>query len=215
MSRGRGGSPSHNSGGLEYVIFALVALLAGGTAIVWLAGNLAALLAGSGTLGIGPGEAAGVLQRLPGHLDDPAAAWPSAVRGELPGSTLIFIALVIAMLVVVGVLMLALWGLMRLQRMRRPEESAEWATARELRELHVTKAEQGRVVLGRLGRQLLAAEPRASVMVVAPAQSGKTTGMAVPAILEWDGPGAGDIDQGRPRARHDRRAIAARRHARV
>jgi type IV secretion system protein VirD4 len=48
--------------------------------------------------------------------------------------------------------------------------------------------ERGRVVLGREGRNLLAAEPRASVMVIAPAQSGKTTGLAVPAILEWDGP---------------------------
>ena len=45
-----------------------------------------------------------------------------------------------------------------------------------------------RVVLGWSGRALIAAEERASVLVVAPPQSGKTTGLAIPAILEWPGP---------------------------
>jgi type IV secretion system protein VirD4 len=45
-----------------------------------------------------------------------------------------------------------------------------------------------RVGLGRSGRRLLAAERRQSVLVVGPSQSGKTTGLAVPAICAWDGP---------------------------
>ena len=97
-------------------------------------------------------------------------------------------ALGLATVVVLGVAMAALWLLLRMQRIRRPPQSAEWATSRELRDLHVDGPQRGRLVLGRHGRRLLAAEPRASVMVVAPAQSGKTTGLAVPAILEWDGP---------------------------
>ena len=45
-----------------------------------------------------------------------------------------------------------------------------------------------RLVLGRAGRRLLAAEAGQSVIVVGPTQSGKTTGFAVPAILAWEGP---------------------------
>jgi type IV secretion system protein VirD4 len=49
-------------------------------------------------------------------------------------------------------------------------------------------ASAGRLVLGRLGRKLVAAERAQSVIVFGPTQSYKTSGLAVPAILEWDGP---------------------------
>lgn len=170
-------------------MFALVALIAGASAVVWLAGNLAALLAGSGSLPLGVLEAAGVLKRLPGTLSDPAQAWPPAVREQLPGATTITIALALCVLVVLAVLMLALWLALRLQHPPpAPRDSAQWASRRDLRDLHVKKAQRGRLVLGRHEKRLLAAEPRASVMVIAPAQSHKTTGIAVPSILEWDGP---------------------------
>jgi type IV secretion system protein VirD4 len=44
------------------------------------------------------------------------------------------------------------------------------------------------LILGRCGRKLLAAEARHSVIVLGPTQSRKTTGFAIPALLEWDGP---------------------------
>jgi type IV secretion system protein VirD4 len=44
------------------------------------------------------------------------------------------------------------------------------------------------LVLGRSGTQLVATEARHSVLVLGPTQSGKTTGLAIPAILEWEGP---------------------------
>lgn len=47
---------------------------------------------------------------------------------------------------------------------------------------------RGRLVLGRAGKRLLAAEPRQSVIVFGPTQSRKTSGFAVPSILEWEGP---------------------------
>jgi type IV secretion system protein VirD4 len=182
-------APGPSSGvGIELVLFAVLTLVAGGSAVVWLAGNLASLLGANGTLPIGPTDAADVLRRLPAHLRDPATAWPASVRGQLPGTTMLVIALIVALAVVLVVLLAVLWVLLRLQRTRRPEDSAQWATRRDLHDLHVSGPQRGRLILGRDGRQLLAAEPRASVMVVAPAQSGKTTGMAVPAILEWDGP---------------------------
>ncbi len=46
----------------------------------------------------------------------------------------------------------------------------------------------GRLVLGRTGRRLVAAERAQSVIVFGPTQSHKTSGFAVPAILGWQGP---------------------------
>lgn len=67
--------------------------------------------------------------------------------------------------------------------------TARWARKRDLRELRVKGPQRGRLVLGRHGRHLIAAEDRASVVVVGPSTvSLKTTGFAIPALLEWDGP---------------------------
>jgi len=71
---------------------------------------------------------------------------------------------------------------------RSASKARGWAHARDLRPLRVTKAPGDRIVLGTHAGHLLAAEPRHSVMVVGPTQSGKTSGLAIPAILEWSGP---------------------------
>ena len=80
---------------------------------------------------------------------------------------------------------------------------ARWARPRDVAALLCGAAEPGRLVLGtvygrargpRSGRRrrragaLLAAERSQSVAVVGPTQSGKTTSLAVPAILGWEGP---------------------------
>ncbi len=44
------------------------------------------------------------------------------------------------------------------------------------------------MTLGRAGSALLAAESRQSVLVVGPTQTRKTSGLAIPAMLEWAGP---------------------------
>lgn len=73
--------------------------------------------------------------------------------------------------------------------------AARWAARSELGPLVTAGAEPGRLVLGTLarsrgrpGRTVLAAEPAQSVAVFGPTQSGKTTALAVPAILGWAGP---------------------------
>jgi len=73
--------------------------------------------------------------------------------------------------------------------------AAGWATRRQLGPLVVRGVPPGRLVIGTLaarggrpGRTLLAAEAAQSVAVVGPTQSGKTTALAVPAILGWQGP---------------------------
>ena len=69
-----------------------------------------------------------------------------------------------------------------------------WARARELRALLVPRSPGDRIVIGRLGSpgrergRLVAAERGQSLLVVGPTQCGKTSGLAIPAILEWDGP---------------------------
>ena len=72
---------------------------------------------------------------------------------------------------------------------------ARWADRRDLRPLVVTGRAPGRLFLGvtagpgrRSRRLLLAAEPSQSLAVIGPTQSGKTSALAVPAILAWEGP---------------------------
>ena len=170
------------------LLFAFVAILAAGAGTVWLTSAIAGVLGGTSPVGVSLDEAGQIFAALPSNLDDPAAAWPHERRGELPGATAMLIALILAVLLVLATLCVAVFALLRMQRMRQPSSGAQWATSKELRDLRVDAPERGRLILGRQGRRLLAAEPRASVMVIAPAQSGKTTGLAVPGILEWDGP---------------------------
>lgn len=72
---------------------------------------------------------------------------------------------------------------------QRKVQGARWASRRDLRALRVQRPQSGRVTLGRHGRRLLAAEEEASVVVFGPSRiSRKTTGFAIPALLEWEGP---------------------------
>lgn len=70
---------------------------------------------------------------------------------------------------------------------RAPLDEAGWAGRRDLRALEVTRPPGDRIVLGTHGRRMLAAEAGQSVLLVGPSQSGKTSGLAIPAIREWDG----------------------------
>jgi type IV secretion system protein VirD4 len=65
---------------------------------------------------------------------------------------------------------------------------ARWARRADLGRLAVPGPVPGRLVLGRAGRRLVAAEARHSVLVMGPTQSQKTSGFAIPALLEWRGP---------------------------
>jgi type IV secretion system protein VirD4 len=75
-----------------------------------------------------------------------------------------------------------------------PRRGARWARRRDLRPLLVGRDDPppGRLLLGVLPGVArlsgLAAEPAQSLVVVGPTQSGKTTSLAVPAILGWRGP---------------------------
>src|SRR6185503_10879219 len=86
--------------------------------------------------------------------------------------------------IVVSVLLIA-W---RLRDRHAVRGTARWARPTDMRLLRVRKNRPGRLTLGRNAGKLVAAEQRQSAIVVGPTQTGKTTGFAIPAILEWDGP---------------------------
>jgi type IV secretion system protein VirD4 len=71
---------------------------------------------------------------------------------------------------------------------RSGHDQARWADRRDLRPLLVKAPTAGRLTLGLARRRLVAADAGHSLLVVGPTQSFKTTGLAVPALLEWQGP---------------------------
>jgi type IV secretion system protein VirD4 len=169
-------------------LVALCAALAAVLAFAIIASALAGLLAHGQPIWIGPSQAGALLARLLSHLSDPALAWPAADRRDLPDAAELQAVLLIELIAVVGAVVLA-WRVARRLRDATPgTRSAKWATRSDLAELRVRRPEPGRITLGHHRRGLIAAEPRASVMVVGPTQSGKTTGLVVPAMSEWDGP---------------------------
>jgi type IV secretion system protein VirD4 len=160
--------------------------------LVWATGQLAGVLFGTGWPAMAPADIAGVLARLPGQLADPARAWPEPARATLPGPAGMWTAaaaLTAAIVALAFAIRRAIVALRpRLALGAPPARGASWASMRDLRALFVRSPVSGRVTLGLVHGRLLAAEPRQSVVVVAPTQSLKTTGLAIPAILEWDGP---------------------------
>ena len=68
-------------------------------------------------------------------------------------------------------------------------KAARWAKRGDLKPLRVSGPKRGRVILGRFEGSLIAAEDRASTVVMGPTQlAGKSSRVVIPAILEWDGP---------------------------
>lgn len=172
--------------GWESAAFVVVVSLLGLGLLVWLTGEVAGLLSSRQWPGARFSQMGKVIVRLPDHLGDPAAAWPRPARKLLPGPVLFYgvFALLLTSagtLVVVAYRLSGGWS-------RESGRGSTWASRKDLRSLLVKGHEPGRLVLGRVGRSLVAAEERQSVIVLGPTQSMKTSGFAIPAILEWQGP---------------------------
>jgi type IV secretion system protein VirD4 len=168
-------------------------------AMVWLWGGLAGALFGSGWPHVDGGQLLGVVIRLPSRLSDPAGAWPAGARRALPSAGGFYAALaLLAAACGTAVLLVSRAGVMSL--MRRGAVGARWASAGELRTLRSPFSSRrgsgwgggdgggGRLALGRRGRRKLYAEHRHALVAFGPPQSGKSAGIAVPALLEWPGP---------------------------
>jgi type IV secretion system protein VirD4 len=167
--------------------FALTVALTGGT-LLWATAQIAARAVSGAWLALPAASMLRVGYRVVAGPEDPAAAFGPEYASQLPGPTGFWtvFALLVGLLVAVSVRVLA-W---RSRRAAAAEPgSARWATKRDVRTLVVRRPEPGRLTLGHgPGGRLLAAEPGHSLLVLGPTQSGKTSGLAIPAILEWPGP---------------------------
>ncbi len=181
------------SGEERTLYVALGAFGAAVLALIWLSGALAGLLFGGGWTPIGASELLGTALRLPFHLGAPRLAWPRGARAALPGAAGFYMStgLILALCSA-----LALWVWRALEPFELPHlggekphaPSARWASRSDLAPLRIPRAQPGRLTLGRNGRSLLAAQDRQSVIVFAPTGTHKTSGLAIPALLEWQGP---------------------------
>jgi type IV secretion system protein VirD4 len=129
-------------------------------------------------------DAPGILGRFLGNLGDPGRAWePVNTGGAVPGPLAYWgtFALVAGIL---GLVALLVWAAVRAPS----RSSAGWGTLDDQPGLRSGRKEAHRLVLGTAGNQQVAVRERHSVLVVGPAHSGKTSGLVVPAIVEWDGP---------------------------
>jgi type IV secretion system protein VirD4 len=161
--------------------------------LVWVTGALAGLIFSGSPVATPAGAAIEVALRLPTHLGDPRLAWRPAARHGLPGPVGVYLVLVLelaALGLTARVMAPRLHGieLTALAGGRDKPPVAYWARRRDLTPLIVDGPKRGRVTLGRRGRDLLAAEEGQSVIIFGPTQSGKTSGLVIPAILEWEGP---------------------------
>ena len=178
---------SGNWGPIEVLLAALLGALIGAAAAAGLLGGVAGALFGQGWPHTEMDQLPSIAVRLPAHLGDPRRAWPEADQRELPGAAEFYVAAA-SMVLAAGLIAVGLIRAQRFIRGRGTQAGAQWATPADLKSLRVGGPEPGRLVIGRRGRRFVATEARQSVIVVAPTQTGKTTGLAVPAILEWDGP---------------------------
>jgi type IV secretion system protein VirD4 len=177
----------------RWLYLALAGAVAALLALIWLTGALAGLLFGCGSPSVGSSDLGMTALRLPAHLGEPRDAWPHDAHAALPGALGIYVSFML-----LGSAILALFlllrrvplpaGLPQIGGRSRPVPAARWAALRDLAPLRVRATEPGRLTLGRFGRTLLAAEERQSVIAFAPTGTHKTSGLVIPALLEWQGP---------------------------
>ena len=155
---------------------------------VWLWGGLAGAVFGRGWPDTAGTSLLGVLERLPTRLADPAQAWPAAARSDLPGPVGFYLALALLMALLGTVLLMARRGA-GLAVLGYGRSGARWAAGSELRALRPARSQRAlRLTLGHQRRRRIYAEQRHAVVAFGPPQSGKSAGIAVPALLEWEGP---------------------------
>ena len=200
--------PASASSGFDDVVVWTLASAGALGAIVWGGAQLATMAAHRRTLPAGLATAVRAAFALPGHLGDPAAAWPAPARRLVPGPLLYWPATAFAALVVVAIAVGAyrLFGGPRpgTERRRRlgVDTRARLARPRDLAPLVVRGPTPGRFLVGRVGGRLVATENRAlagrrahrgrrgdrtAVAVIGPTRCGKTANV-ISGILDWEGP---------------------------
>ncbi len=195
------GEPQDSRGpGLVVAIALGVVAALGG--LLWCATGIAAVVSGRGWPALNASQVASALAKLPAHLTDPRLAWPRAVRPRIAGPAAFYAAVVLVGAVGAGVVA----ALVRLRVAEaiggasdRERQAARWGSGRDVAVLRERRSPwrargrqldgaDARLALGYQGRRLLRAEARHALVVFGPPQSGKSAAIAIPALLEWDGP---------------------------
>jgi type IV secretion system protein VirD4 len=186
-----GGVPQRSASGapdahpLETLALRLLVGLAVAAALLWLTGQLSGRVFGGAWPPVAVSDVAPIVRRYPHHVADPAQTWPAPARELVPGPVAFYATLAA---ILVPALAAAAWFATRRGNRESAGHDARWARSSELRLLRPRGHSLGRLTLGRVHRRLVCAEQRQSVIVIGPTQTGKTTGFAIPAILEWHGP---------------------------
>ncbi len=178
-------TPRSAEEGWNAPFLAVLALLGFGV-ILWATGELSALVASGKRTGASWSQMGPVVVNLVEHASDPKMAWPGAARENMSGPV-VFYGVLVGLIVAAGGACLVLYRIFR-GTFSTGLSGSSWAAARDIRRLVVKGPQRARLTLGRVGGKLVAAEERQSVIVLGPTQSMKTTGFAIPAILEWEGP---------------------------
>lgn len=176
----------HNERGMLLILgICACAMLAG--LLMYLVGEALSLLGSGAPTGTSAFYGGSLLLRVLATPDNPAAAWPPGHRPEFgPVAFWILTGLAIAAAGALAFLLYRVIGRGRTSQFKAV--TARWATRRDLAPLIVDTPTKNRLTLGVVGRDLVAAEPYHSVVVIGPPGSGKTTSFVEPAILEWQGP---------------------------
>jgi type IV secretion system protein VirD4 len=179
-----GPAAAHDRELWQNLALAALGMLAALGAVLWVTGGISAVVTGGRWPDAGMEDMAVAARRLLGDPSNPAAAWPRRVRAEMPGP-IPFYAVLVTLCAGGATTALALRRRLRADAASR---EATWASTRDLRPLIVKAPTPKRLILGHVGTSLVAAEARQSVIVLGPTQSMKTSGFAIPSILEWQGP---------------------------
>jgi type IV secretion system protein VirD4 len=169
---------------------------------VWLAGGIAMLITGHGWQEVTIASAPRLVLGVAEHPKNVTLAWPKGKRSLLGPKFIIYLVMLFVLFSVLGVFV-AIKFMLGKENIKslfpknklfygtlRPvaNEGAGWAAKRDMKVLLTSTTASQRLVIGKFHSKLLAVETNHSVLVVGPSQSGKTSGLAIPAILEWEGP---------------------------
>jgi type IV secretion system protein VirD4 len=188
-------------GPLDQALLMIIVILIGATFILWLTGQVSGFVNSGKWPKVSLPEMGVVVTQVPRHPLDPAAAWPPPARKLLPGPVL-FWATFMVLLAVLTAGWVYLSSMLRSARRRMGRAvvveraapatdqvgPAGWARPQLFRELYVKGPTPWRVTLGRVNGRLVAAQPLQAVIALGPTQSQKSSGLTIPAVLEWDGP---------------------------
>ncbi len=200
-----------SGGGDEFLMLAIIGV--GILAVaMWAGAQVASLVHSGSAMDASADEGFQALFRLPASAGDPRQAWGPDAAATLPGPILYWSATAFVILACLGVVV-GVYLRFASTRVGTDREArlgvtpqARLARRRDLKPLIVKKPTEGRFILGRVGRKLVATEDRtgqsskvqrnrdatrvgdrSAVIVVGPSRCGKTANVTA-GVLDWDGP---------------------------